>query len=94
MFIVNYLRTLFGRKDRYADIVAIDKKTGEIKEIHQIGKQNENGTPYSRERDATDDIEKATGKNVIFTAYNFILIITVALSLVSICVFYLLTFSF
>ncbi len=28
-----FIRTLFGRKNRYADIVAIDKETGEIKEI-------------------------------------------------------------
>ncbi len=63
-------------KSRFADIVATNKKTGEIEEIHQVGKQNKNGTPIKRERDAIEDIEKLSKMKVIFHPYNiFILII-------------------
>jgi len=56
---------------RYADAVGIDEN-GNVEEIHQIGKQNQDGTPVKRERDAIADIEKATGKKVTFHAYNMI----------------------
>ncbi|MEQ8627770.1 MAG: RHS repeat-associated core domain-containing protein [Ekhidna sp.] len=55
---------------RYADQAEVDPNTGEVIEYHQVGKQNKNGTPVSRERRAADDIEKATGKPVRFHPYN------------------------
>jgi hypothetical protein len=48
------------KSKRYADLVAKDKKTGEIKEIHQVGKQNNNGTAVSREKNAIKDIKGST----------------------------------
>ncbi|GAA0894535.1 hypothetical protein GCM10009122_42160 [Fulvivirga kasyanovii] len=55
---------------RYADQAEVDPKTGEVIEYHQVGKQNKNGTPVSRERKAKKDIEDATGKPVKFHPYN------------------------
>jgi len=66
-------------KKRYSDIVAIDSETKDIKEIHQIGKQNKNGTPVKRERKAIEDIEKATGLKVIFHPYNIFIFIVLML---------------
>jgi len=54
---------------RYADVVGIDPN-GNLAEIHQIGKQNQDGTPVAREQRAIKDIEEATGIKVTFTAYN------------------------
>jgi hypothetical protein len=54
-------------------VVAQDKKTGEIKEIHQVGKKNKNGTPISREKKAIQDIQnsdKGRGINVNYHSYN------------------------
>ncbi len=61
-------------KSRYADVVAFNK-TGDIEEIHQVGKQNKNGTPVKRERDAMADIEKLSNKKVNFHPYNIIIIV-------------------
>ena len=58
-------------KSRFADVTAFDEN-GELKEIHQVGKQNKNGTPIKRERDAIADIEKLSGKKV--HAYNVVII--------------------
>jgi len=74
---------LENNKKRYADVTGTDFNTGDLKEIHQIGKQNKNGTPVKRERKAIEDIEKATGLKVIFHPYNVfifvvLLLITVA----------------
>ena len=64
-------------KSRFADIIA--KDDGEIKEIYQVGKQNKNGTPIKRERDAMADIEKLSGVKVIFKPYNLIIIVALLL---------------
>lgn len=61
-------------KKRYVDIAGLNQD-GDIEELHQVGKQNKNGTPVSRERKAIKDIEKATGKKVFFHPYNIILIL-------------------
>jgi len=67
-------------KARYIDIIA-ENKEGDLLEVHQIGKQNKNGTPVKRERKAMADIEKATGLKVIFHPYNiFILLIVLLIS--------------
>jgi len=59
-----------GQKSkRYVDVVGTDPKTGE-KEMVQVGKQNKNGTPVSRERKAIGDIEGATQEKVKFVPYN------------------------
>jgi hypothetical protein len=60
-------------KKRYADVVALDDNGNPI-EYHQVGKQNKNGTPVARERRTKEEIEKATGKPVIFHPYNIILL--------------------
>jgi len=59
---------------RFADVVGIDKNQ-DIKEIHQIGRQNKNGTPVNRERKAIEDIEKATRLKVIFHPYNILFLL-------------------
>jgi len=63
---------------RYADVAALDPN-GNAVEYYQAGKQNQDGTPVKRERDAIADIEKATGIKVIFTPYN----VTIALLIFS-----------
>ena len=54
---------------RYVDVQGTNSKTGEIKQV-QVGKQNKNGTPVSREVKALDDIHNATGKRPDFVPYN------------------------
>lgn len=55
--------TTGGHKNsRYADVVGVNKK-GKVVEIHQVGKQNKNGTPISRERKAMDDIRNSKNYN-------------------------------
>ncbi|PWN64104.1 hypothetical protein C1634_005785 [Chryseobacterium viscerum] len=64
------VRTPDGVKSkRFIDIQGRDPKTGEIKRF-QVGRQNKNGTPVSREKKALDDIEKATGTRPEFVPYN------------------------
>jgi hypothetical protein len=67
-------------KSRFADIVAINSD-GDIEEIYQVGKQNKNGKPVKRERDAMDDIEKMSGMKVIFRPYNIFILILIAIAL-------------
>lgn len=70
-----------AKKDRYADIAAIDKKTEKAVEYHQVGKNNKDGeTPIKRERDASEDIEKSTGIKVIFHKYTKLILIALLLS--------------
>jgi RHS repeat-associated protein len=57
------------KKNRYIDVQGTNSKTGETQQV-QVGKQNKNGTPVSRERKALDDVEKATGKRPEFIPYN------------------------
>lgn len=54
---------------RKVDVVGTDPKTGK-KEMVNVGKQNKNGTPVSRERKAQQDVKKATGDDVKFIPYN------------------------
>jgi len=59
-----------GTKDkRYVDVQGTNSTTGQTKQV-QVGKQNKNGTPVSREKKALDDIEKSTGKRPEFIPYN------------------------
>ncbi len=65
-------------KSRYADVVGIDKKTRKIKVIHQIGKQNKNGTPIKRERDAIEDMAthiKLDKKNPFDKVFHFVKVV-------------------
>jgi RHS repeat-associated protein len=54
---------------RYVDVVARDAN-GKVVEMHQVGKQTKGGLPVSRERQAMDDIQKATGTRPTFHPYN------------------------
>ncbi len=56
-------------KSRYADVAVVDNDNNAV-ELHQVGVQNQNGTPVKRERDAIEDIEKATPIKVQFHPYN------------------------
>jgi len=58
-----------NKESRYVDVQGTNTNTGKIKQV-QVGKQNKNGTPASRERKALDDIEEATGVRPEFKPYN------------------------
>jgi len=68
-------------KKRFADVAAIDENN-KVVEYHQVGLQNKNETPVSRERKAKDDIEKASGLKVIFHHYNLIILLIAILIVV------------
>ncbi|MBX2925101.1 MAG: RHS repeat-associated core domain-containing protein [Chitinophagaceae bacterium] len=57
------------KQKRYIDLKGTNSQTGETESV-QVGKQNKNGTPVSREVKALDDIEKATGQRPTFKPYN------------------------
>jgi hypothetical protein len=60
-----------GKKaTRYVDVAGVDPATGEVRELHQVGRQTQGGMPVSRERSACDDIECATGIRPEFHPYN------------------------
>jgi hypothetical protein len=59
-----------SKSKRFVDVVGIDKKTAEVKEMHQVGRQTKKGQPVAREREAMDDIQKAEGKRPEFHPYN------------------------
>lgn len=64
------MKTPGGNKEkRYIDLEGRHPKTGEVKQ-YQIGKQNKNGRPVSRERKAMDDVENATDTRPEFIPYN------------------------
>ena len=54
---------------RHIDVEGKNSVTGEVKWV-QVGKQNKNGTPVSREQKALNDIFDATGFNPTFVPYN------------------------
>jgi len=56
-----------AKSSRWADLVGT--KNGETVYV-QVGKQNQDGTPVSREVQAADDIEGATGIRPTFVPYN------------------------
>ncbi|OCA77103.1 hypothetical protein BBI01_01175 [Chryseobacterium artocarpi] len=58
-----------SKSKRFIDVQGTNPKTGEVRQV-QVGKQNKNGTPVSRERKALDDIEQATGTRPEFVPYN------------------------
>jgi RHS repeat-associated protein len=63
------IKTPGGNKSkRFVDVVAMKGK--KVVEMHQVGKQNKNGMPVSRERKALNDIQKATGKRPTYHPYN------------------------
>ena len=64
------VKTPNGEKSkRFIDLQGKNPKTGQVKQV-QVGKQNKNGTPVSRERKAMDDVQNATGKRPEFVPYN------------------------
>lgn len=58
-----------SKSKRFVDVEGTNPRTNEVRRI-QVGKQNKNGTPVSRERKALDDIEKETGTRPEFIPYN------------------------
>lgn len=60
-----------GKKGhRDVDVVGVEPRTGKVVEMHQVGKQNKNGSPVKRERDAMDDVEGAEGMRPEFHPYD------------------------
>jgi RHS repeat-associated protein len=66
------VRTPGGDKEnRYLDVAAVDKRTGEVVEGVQVGKQTQAGNPVAREQRAIQDVNKASpGTDVSFRPYN------------------------
>ena len=66
------INTPDGEKNhRFVDAVGRDPNTGEVVEMHQVGRTNPSrGDPVARERRAMDDIECATGCRPEFHDYN------------------------
>jgi hypothetical protein len=65
-----YIPTENGAKGyRFADVYGKNDSTGEVR-LYQVGRTNANGTPVSREVQAMDDIEGATGIRPQFIDYN------------------------
>jgi hypothetical protein len=59
------IETPGGEKDaRYVDAQGTNTKTGESKYV-QVGVQNKNGTPVSREQKAINDLNKVIGLDLI-----------------------------
>lgn len=79
-FLKEFFLRLKDGKWRYADIVAIDKDDN-LKEIHQVGLTNKNGTPVAREKRAIDDIEQSYNINVVFHKYTLLFILTSLLAI-------------
>jgi hypothetical protein len=57
------------KRSRFIDVQGKKPQSGEMKSV-QVGKQNKNGTPVSRERKAINDIQDATGHKPDFVPYN------------------------
>ena len=51
-------------------MAGVNRKTGAVDEMHQIGKFNKNGSPVIRERNAADDVEGASGIRPTVHDYN------------------------
>jgi hypothetical protein len=65
-----YVPTPNGVKgSRFVDVYGENKATGQIR-MYQVGKTNADGTPVTREVQAMDDIEGATGIRPQFIDYN------------------------
>jgi len=59
-----------AKKRRFVDVAGVNRMTGEVEELHQVGKQTKGGQPVARERQALEDIQEATGQNPEFHPYN------------------------
>ena len=59
-----------GKSKRFVDVVGRNPVTGEIQEMHQIGRQTKGGLPVSRERSAIQDIFDATKSTREFHPYE------------------------
>jgi len=64
-------------KKRFADVVGRDENNV-IKEIHQVGRTNKDGSPVKREKLAIKDIEKTTGLKVIFHALLVLIFVSIS----------------
>ncbi|MFP2928327.1 RHS repeat-associated core domain-containing protein [Pyxidicoccus sp. 3LG] len=58
------------KQTRFADVAGRDPATGQIVEMHQVGRQTAGGNPVPREVKALDDIQQATGVRPTFHPYN------------------------
>ncbi len=58
-----------SKSKRFVDVAGLDDNQDLIK-LAQVGKTNAKGKPVKREREAIEDIEKATNKTVNFEYYE------------------------
>jgi len=56
---------------RYIDLQAKNIKTNTVVDQVQVGRTNKSGTPVSRERRNMEDIDRATGFNTRYRAYDY-----------------------
>jgi RHS repeat-associated protein len=66
------VRTPGGDKEnRFIDVAAVDKKTGQVIEGVQVGKETQAGNPVAREQRAINDISRASpSTDISFRPYN------------------------
>jgi len=66
------VKTPNGEKSsRFIDVAAKDPATGEIVEVHQVGKTTKSGKPVSRERKAMKDIKRTIKDKTSEARYPF-----------------------
>jgi hypothetical protein len=59
-----------AKSKRFVDVAGVNESTQKVEEMHQVGRQTKSGQPVAREKDAMDDIQKATGKRPQFHPYK------------------------
>jgi RHS repeat-associated protein len=65
------VKTPNGSKSRrFVDVVGRDPNTGQVVEMHQVGRQTQAGNPVARETRALDDVQGATSTRPVFWNYN------------------------
>lgn len=64
-----FIRLFTNDKAKFIDVAEFEED-GNLIDFYQVGKQNKNGEPVKRERDALDEIELGYGVRPKFYSYN------------------------
>lgn len=65
------VKTPNGEKtSRFVDVVGLDPETGEVVEMHQVGRTTKSGDAIARERRAMDDIEAVSRERPQYHGYD------------------------
>ena len=55
---------------RFVDVAGVNPATGQVEEMHQVGRQTKSGASVAREKRALDDVQKAKGTRPKFHPYK------------------------